>query len=88
MGNPENAIFGICKVCGADGGDDPAASGADTPATDVTGNGVPLVYYEGDLMCELCKKQKQAEVESLENAERHADEERFRQQAGFTNTIT
>ena len=87
MGNPENTIFGICPVCGADGGDDPNASGADAPATDTTGNGVPLYYCQGDLMCKLCVKRKEADEESLMAAERRADEERFRQAAGFTNTV-
>ena len=87
MGNPENIIFGICPVCGANGNEDTASSGADVPVSAVTGTGVRLYYYLGDLMCDLCIKQKKADEESLDMADRHADSERFRQQAGFVKTI-
>jgi len=82
-----DVIFGICPVCGSDGGDKADASGADAPATDTTGNGVVLEYYQGNLMCQLCKKQKVADVETLIATQRRADEERFRRAAGFVNTV-
>lgn len=87
MGFPKE-IFGKCPVCGADAGDDPNASGADAPATDTTGNGVKLEYYNGDLMCQLCVKRLKADEESRISAERHAQAEQFRGAAGFTKTIT
>lgn len=80
-------IFGICPVCGSDGGDDPAASGADAPATTVSGSGVPLKYHNAVLMCDLCIKERKADEESLKATEHRAEEERFRNSAGFTNTI-
>jgi hypothetical protein len=86
MAFPET-IFGICPVCGADGGDDAAASGADVPATDTTGSGVILEYYNGDLMCKMCVKSKQADAETEIANRRRADEKRFRRTAGFVNTI-
>ena len=81
-------IFGKCPVCGGGGGDDPNASGADVPATLTEGNGIPLVYYQGELMCEICKQTKINEEESLRVAEKHSDAEDFRAQAGFTNTVS
>lgn len=88
MGRFPKPIFGICPVCGGGGGDDPDASGADTPATDTTGNGYPLEYYDGDLMCQLCIKHKKADQESLVASEKCANEEKFRARAGFVKTIT
>jgi len=86
MGFPE-IKFGICPICEAAAADDANASGADVSARDTTGDGVVLEYYQGELMCELCKKQKIADEESLRVSERHADEERFRHQAGFINSV-
>jgi hypothetical protein len=87
MSFPET-IFGICPVCGAAGADDPAPSSADAPATDTTGNGVVLEYYEGKLMCQMCIKQKQADAETKKDNSRRAEEERFRNNAGFANTVS
>ena len=87
MGFPKE-IFGKCPVCGAHAGDDPSASGADAPATDTTGSGVKLEYYNGDLMCQLCIKRKKADEESRIDAEKQAEAEQFRGAAGFVKTIT
>jgi hypothetical protein len=87
MGFPKE-IFGKCPECGGHAGDDPTATGADTPATDVVGSGYPLEYYNGRLMCQLCIKRLKADEESRINAEKQAAEERFRGSAGFVKTIT
>lgn len=52
------------------------------------GSGVPLVYYDGKLMCEMCKKRLIADEESLMSADKHAETERFRAASGFKATIT
>lgn len=86
MSFPE-IIFGICQVCGADGGDDPNPSSADASARDTSGNGVPLEEYEGKMMCKQCVQRKKADEESKLDTSRRSEEERFRQAAGFTNSI-
>lgn len=80
-------IFGTCQGCGASGGDDPDASGADAIARDTAGNGVVLKEYDGRFLCDLCIKRLKADEESLLAAERHAEEERFRRSAGFINSV-
>jgi hypothetical protein len=84
-------MFGICPVCGSDGGDHPATdlTGADAQDNiDETGQGVPLVFYQGNKMCEVCKNRLIADEESLESARRHSEEEARRAGMGFTKTIT
>ena len=89
MGNPEKIIFGICSVCGADAGDKAGASGADSSSNiDSTGNGVILMYYNGQLMCEVCKNRLSSDQESIDSAQRHADEQRFRDSAGFVRSVS
>jgi len=80
-------IFGICQVCGADGGDDPNPSSADASARYTSGNGVPLEEYEGKMMCKLCIQTKKADEQGKIATERRNEEERFRQAAGFVNSI-
>lgn len=83
--------YGTCPVCGGKGGDYPAASLDSADSTSnlhTTGNGLLLEEYEGEYMCSLCKRNKQADAESLIAAEKHAEEVKFRQQAGFTNLAT
>lgn len=50
---------------------------------DTSGYGVPLVWYQGRKMCEMCKDRLESDSESLSSAKRHAAEERFRAKAGF-----
>ena len=89
MSFPETK-FGICPVCGANASD--YSAGALTLADsqsnlDATGSGVKLVEYQGKVMCELCKKTKQADEESNISAKKHAEEQRFRDKAGFVDTV-
>ena len=91
MPNSDFPMFGICPVCSSDGGDYPAAdlTTADSQTNiDETGEGVPLVMYQGRKMCEMCKNRLIADEESIESARRDAEEQRFRSAAGFTKTIT
>ncbi|TBR15641.1 hypothetical protein EPO66_05710 [bacterium] len=87
MSFPET-IFGICQVCGADGGDDPNPSSADASARDTSGSGVILEEYEGKMMCKQCIQKNKADEESKIATDRRSEEERFRQAAGFTNTVS
>lgn len=80
-------IYGTCSICGGRAADDPDASGADVSARDTTGDGVILVYHEGQLMCEMCKQNRINRDESLLSNEKHAEAEQFRQKAGFKKTI-
>ncbi len=91
MADKDFPMFGICPVCSADGGDRPAAelTGADSTSNiDETGEGVPLVMYQGQKMCEICKNRKISDEESLVSARRHAEEEGRRAGMGFVKTIT
>lgn len=78
--------FGKCPVCGYDGADDTSASGADASSSDA-GNGVELVYYNGKLMCEVCKTRLSSDEESKLSARKHSEEERFRSKAGFRHSL-
>jgi len=80
--------FGKCPVCGGGGGDDPNPSSADAEARDLVGNGYQLEWFEGELMCELCKKEKLARRESMVDSEKQAEAEEFRAGAGFTRSVT
>lgn len=80
--------FGICPDCGADAGDDATPTSADAPARDTTGSGVPLFWYEGRLICQLCVKRYKADNESMEKARKIAEEDRFRAQVGFDTTVS
>ena len=86
----EDTIFGICQVCGNDGGDAPAASlsGADSVSNIVEkGSGVVLEMYQGRLMCEPCKNRLSSDEESVRSAQKHAESQTFRDQAGFRRSV-
>lgn len=90
MSVPE-IIFGRCPVCGDTSADYAAASltPADSQSNlDVVGNGTILEYYQGELMCEVCKKTRIMREESELSAEKHAEEDAFRAAAGFVRTVT
>lgn len=88
MGFPD-IIFGKCSVCGADGGDEasPSSSADSTSNLETTGSGVILEYYQGELMCKLCKNQKIADAETLIATEKRITEQSFRDKAGFVRTV-
>ena len=82
----ENRIgppFGPCPRCGGSGADYSDPGSADAVARDLVGNGYPLHYYKGELMCDMCEKELKQDEESLIMAEKHSDEEEFRANAGF-----
>jgi len=81
-------LFGKCEYCGGGGGDDPDAANADAAATDITGNGFPLTMYMGKAVCRTCKNLLKADEESRQASLRIAQDERFRQRAGFVKTVT
>ena len=87
---PEIA-FGKCTRCGS-------KSGADYPASDLTsadsqsnldivGNGVTLVWFRGDLMCDVCIKEIIQREESNIDRYKREREETFRAKSGFKNTV-
>ena len=90
MSFPEKR-FGICTICNGDGGDYPASelTLADSQANIVTaGNGIELLLYQGRLMCKMCKDRLIADEQSLIAAQKHAEEQKFRDNAGFTRLVT
>ena len=50
-------------------------------------NGYPLYHYQGELMCNMCIKQKKAEAESSLAASKHADKDEFLAKAGFVKEV-
>lgn len=80
--------FGKCQICGMDGDDDPTASGADSSSNISAGNGIELILYQGKYMCDVCKNRLIADEESKRIAANIAQDEKFRQRAGFVKTIT
>lgn len=89
MGSFPEIIFGRCPRCGGNGGDDPSPSSADSSSNlDTEGNGIELIKFRGEIMCEICKNRILADEESTRHAEKCRDEETFRTKAGFKKTIT
>ena len=87
MSNFPKIIFGICEECGGQGGDYPTPGAANVAARDTVGNGVVLEWYQGKLVCNICKTTLKSDDESLVAAEKHAKEETFRAKAGFRNSV-
>lgn len=80
--------FGICEECGGQGADQTSGlTGADASARD-TGNGTELQKYKGRNLCPLCIERLKSDEESLMDAKRHAEDEKFRGRAGFANSIS
>lgn len=91
-------IYGICKVCGNRGKDYPATSlttadsqsnidGAANPTLTAPSKGVELIYYNGKLMCHVCKNRLESDEQSRISADKHAEAEEFRSKVGFVNTV-
>lgn len=80
-------IFGYCKRCGGKGGDDPAASGADAPATDTVGNGIELEMFRGQALCQTCINTILNDEESLDAAQSNRETQRFLGKAGFKRRV-
>ena len=82
-------IFGKCNRCGGTGDDYPASelTSADAQDNIVTGNGLYLEFYDGDYYCKRCVGELKADEESRIAADKHADAESFRSNAGFKKTI-
>ncbi len=88
MSNSDVRI-GVCSVCGMDGRDQTEdLTGADASARSTTGNGVPLEKYKGKLMCPLCVEITKADEESLRDAKKHAEKDKFLGKAGFVNSVS
>ena len=87
--------YGICQLCGAKGSpqtDDLTDADAVARTTEGAdgydpGNGVILKMYKGRLACETCINEGKADVESNQDAKRHAGKDRFLDKAGFTNEV-
>ena len=86
---PPANLYAKCPVCGS-GGDVPASqlTGADSQSNiDPAPKGEYLVYYEGDLMCQLCKDNKINRAHSELVSEKLSAEQEFRDNVGFKRTI-
>jgi hypothetical protein len=88
MGFPE-IVFGRCQRCGGNGADQSSGLGsADAAARDTAGNGLELEQYDGHFYCPVCINIIKADAESLLERQKHAEAEKFRGKAGFTNTVS
>ena len=80
-------ILGNCPRCRGQGGDSEDLTEADSDnCGEVTGQ-IPLVYYNGELMCQACADAEASKEESLEAAELHRQSAKFRKQAGFKRVV-
>ena len=83
-------VYGKCPVCGGAGADAPVAdlnTGIhSTSDLDTTGNGLPLVPYEGRYIGEDCRKILIAREESILDAQRHEETQEFLSSAGVRRT--
>lgn len=87
---PFAVTFGKCSRCGNSGADYAASELSSADATsdlDTTGNGVKLEKFRGEWLCPMCIKEIKQDEESIRHAKRHADTERFRGRAGFSNNV-
>ena len=83
-------IHAKCPVCGS-GHDYPASvlTGADSQSNiDSDAQKDTLVWFQGLLMCLTCKQNKINRQQSEVSAERHTEEQSFRDSAGFRRTIS
>jgi hypothetical protein len=83
-------IYAKCPICGS-GGDIPASrlTPADAQSNiDITATGDYLEWFQGLLMCPLCKQNRINRQSSEVSAERHAEEQMFRDRAGFRRSIS
>uniref|UniRef100_A0A6M3IJ22 Uncharacterized protein n=1 Tax=viral metagenome TaxID=1070528 RepID=A0A6M3IJ22_9ZZZZ len=81
--------FGTCERCGMDGRDQTVGlTGADAAARSTTGNGVELKSYDGKKLCDACINELKADKQSLQDAKKHAEKDKFLGKAGFVNTIS
>lgn len=95
MGFPE-VKFGDCQECGGKSGPQTEGlTGADAEARQTSGedgydpgNGTELQEYKGRQLCPLCIERLKSDEESLRDAKKHAEDEKFRGKAGFANSIT
>ena len=89
-GSLPDKIHAKCPVCGG-GGDYPASAltGADSQSNiDTEAYEQNLVWYEGELMCQLCKNNRKLRSESHLAAEKHSHAQAFRDAVGFRKTIS
>ena len=92
MGAFPDIRFGECLYEGHLGPDYNASTLTGADATDedyldYTGNGYQLILFEGDWMCDMCKKRILADRESEFDQDKQATEQEFRDSAGFVTTI-
>jgi hypothetical protein len=84
-------IIGACEECGMDGHDEVTANltSADAEERDTAGEGlgVELWEYQGRMLCNVCIERLKSDDVSREDALKHAEEQKFRTQAGFVNSI-
>jgi len=85
MAFPEE-LFGKCPIHGGGGTDDPN-SGSAFSTEDHTGEGYKLVYYQGKLMCELCRKRLMADDESSVKQAQYRENQEFWNKCGVRQTM-
>lgn len=86
MGSRIDAKFGKCPEHGGGGRDD-STSGSAFSTEDHTGEGYDLVYYNGRLMCKMCKKRKIADAESANSQAEYNENQRFLNKCGVRKTM-
>ena len=81
-----NEKFGKCPIHGG-GGTDDSGSGSHHSTEDHTSYGYPLVYYQGRLMCKLCRKRLMAYEESKVAQDKYNENQRFLERMGARKTM-
>ena len=85
MGFPK-VKYGQCPVCGGKGEDDPS-SGTQHSTEDHAGAGYNLVYYEGRLMCKMCKKRLKNDAETAIKTAAYNENQKFLEKCGVRKTM-
>jgi len=85
MAFPET-IFGKCPVCGGGGENNPDPGDAFS-TEDHSGVGYRLYYYQGRLMCKMCKKRLSNNEQSKIAIAKYNENQRFLEKMGVKKNM-
>lgn len=78
--------YGRCPVCGGMGKNDPDPGPAFS-TEDHTGTGYYLIYYDGRLMCRMCKKRLSNNAETAIKTAKYNEEQEFWDKSGVRKNM-
>ncbi len=85
MSFPET-VFGKCPICGG-GGANNASPGDAFSTEDHTGVGYELVLYNGQYICQMCRKRLMANEESAIKSAKYRSDQEFLERCGVKKNM-